>query len=57
MDTFGNWGREYRVEFDIEVNGPIVNPNSAGWVNVFRMSTLQAGQSLSGSFPRKVEKK
>ena len=48
MDTFHNWGRMYKIEFDIQINGPIIGGDSNGYVNIFRMSTLNVGESETG---------
>ena len=49
MDTFHNWGTTYKIEFDIEIKGPISGADSNGYVNIFRMSTLKPGESETGT--------
>ena len=43
-DTFSNWGRSFKIEFDIIVNGPIIDA-TLGWVDIFGMSVLKPGQT------------
>ena len=49
VDTFHNWGTTYKIEFDIEIKGPISGADSNGYVNIFRMSTLKPGESETGT--------
>lgn len=37
LDTFHNWGRDFKVEFDIKV----LSTFTTTWLNVFRMTSIQ----------------